>query len=59
MLERIYGLYADLEGYLINKLDSETTITDEQAMEHYFMANSPDEYAIYCFLRNLFEKKNV
>lgn len=56
MLERIHDLYVDLESYLINILDSETNITDEKAMECYFMATHPEEYALYCFLSNSFEK---
>ncbi len=57
MFDRIYNLYADLESYFISVLDSQTDITDDKLVDSFFMATNPDEYALYCFLRNMIEKK--
>jgi hypothetical protein len=57
MFNKIKQLYADLEDYLISVLDSETYITDERAMEMFYMAAYPNEYVTYKFLQSLVEKE--
>ena len=55
--KRIIELYEDLENLLISEIDSNTNIQDEKALEYYMMAVYPEEYSLYCFIRNMLERK--
>lgn len=56
MLDKIKELYLELESWLIQTIDSDSSITnimnDVYEFEKHMMETCPVEYAIYTFLRD-------
>ena len=56
MLDKIKELYLELENWLIQTIDSDSSITnimnDVYEFERHMMKTCPVEYALYTFLRD-------